>query len=82
VRATLARTVTVCPTVLNFDIRKPTIRLIAPSSPTNSRIARSHMPRRKAVLAYMSGAPEARATSLLWWIELKSRFAPASTTSR
>jgi hypothetical protein len=34
------------------------------------------MPSRNPVLAYISGAPDARANSLLWWIELKSRFAP------
>lgn len=34
------------------------------------------------VLAYISGAPVARAYSLLWWMELKSRFAPAATTRR
>ena len=30
----------------------------------------------------MSGAPLARANSLLWWMELKSRLAPAAITSR
>src|SRR5213075_571302 len=79
--ATLPRTTTVCPTVLNLRIRNPAMRRIRPSSPTNSRTARSHMPSKKPVFAYISGAPDARASSLLWWMELKSRFAPAATTS-
>src|SRR5581483_5212811 len=41
-----------------------------------------HMPSRNTLLAYMSGAPDARATSLLWWIGAKSLPAPAATTSR
>ena len=53
-----------------------------PWTPMYSRTARSHMPSRNVVLAYISDAPEARANSELWWMALKSRLAPAATTSR
>lgn len=79
---TAPRTVIVVPTGLNFFIRDPRIDRIVPSRPMYSRTVLSHAPSRKEVAAYISGAPVDLAYSELWWIELKSRQAPASITNR
>jgi len=49
--------------VSGLRIRNPDWRLITPARPMKPRAARSHMPCRSSVLAYISEAPLARATS-------------------
>src|SRR5690606_10792166 len=82
VPVTVAETRTVAPTELNARIRKPRMLRIVPAGPIQSRTHRSHVPRRNDVLAYISLAPVLCAYSVLWWMELKSRVAPAAITIR
>jgi len=81
-RSTSPRTVTVSPTQLKLLMRKPLSWWTCPARPMKWRTVFSHMPCKNRLLAYMSGAPVARAWSALWWMALKSRLAPAATTSR